>query len=296
MVPQLGAPFGFIVASGLFAFFLLNLSQEDFLSWGWRYPFFVAFTINVVALFARLRLVATEHFAELMEKRDLMPAPIAVLIRTQGYDIVIGAFVPLASFALFHLVTIFPLSYVGLFTDRTPGAFLLLELVGALVLAFTVMLSGVIADRVGRRNLLGACAILIAVFSFFTPMLLGGGEVGQSTFVLLGFRPARPVVRPGGRRRGIEFREPQPLHGLGPDVRPRVADRGRLCAPRGARRLRAVRPLGALRLSPVRRGLHPWRVGDQQAPRTQGPLKPERPRARPDITPHRPPCSRARRV
>ena len=187
MVPQLGAPFGFIVASGLFAFFLLNLSQEDFLAWGWRYPFFVAFTINVVALFARLRLVATEQFAELMEKRDLVPAPISVLIRTQGYDIVIGAFVPLASFALFHLVTIFPLSYVGLFTDRTPGAFLLLELVGALVLAFTVMLSGVIADRVGRRNLLGTCAILIAVFSFFTPMLLGGGQIGQSTFVLLGF-------------------------------------------------------------------------------------------------------------
>ena len=34
-------------------------SEEDFLDWGWRYPFFVAFAINVVALFARLRMVAT---------------------------------------------------------------------------------------------------------------------------------------------------------------------------------------------------------------------------------------------
>ena len=55
MVPQLGAPIGLIVAAGLFAFFMSNLSPEDFLSWGWRYPVFVAFTINVVALFARLR-------------------------------------------------------------------------------------------------------------------------------------------------------------------------------------------------------------------------------------------------
>ena len=57
MIPQLGAPIGFALASIIFGFFIANLSNEDFLSWGWRYPFFVAFAINVVALFARLRLV-----------------------------------------------------------------------------------------------------------------------------------------------------------------------------------------------------------------------------------------------
>jgi len=56
MIPQLGAPLGLIVASALFAFFLASLSPADFLDWGWRYPFFVAFAINVVALFARLRM------------------------------------------------------------------------------------------------------------------------------------------------------------------------------------------------------------------------------------------------
>ncbi len=57
MVPQLGAPLGLMVASLLFAYFMANLSPQDFLDWGWRYPFFVAFAINVVALFARLRIV-----------------------------------------------------------------------------------------------------------------------------------------------------------------------------------------------------------------------------------------------
>jgi len=47
MMPQLGAPFGFLLASALFAYFIVNLSHEDFLSWGWRFPFYVAFTINV---------------------------------------------------------------------------------------------------------------------------------------------------------------------------------------------------------------------------------------------------------
>lgn len=53
MIPQLGAPLGLIVASlRLFMFLISALPAQDFLDWGWRYPFFVAFAINVVALFA----------------------------------------------------------------------------------------------------------------------------------------------------------------------------------------------------------------------------------------------------
>ena len=36
MIPQLGAPLGLLVASGLFVFFLWTLTSEDFLDWGWR--------------------------------------------------------------------------------------------------------------------------------------------------------------------------------------------------------------------------------------------------------------------
>jgi MFS family permease len=61
MLGQLGAPLGFFVASALFAYLYANLALKDFLDWGWRYTFYVAFAINVVALFARLRLVATEE-------------------------------------------------------------------------------------------------------------------------------------------------------------------------------------------------------------------------------------------
>ena len=73
MIPQLGAPIGFLIASGLFAYLVSSLGQEDFLSWGWRYPFYVAFAINVVALFARLRLVMTTEFTRLLTERELEP-------------------------------------------------------------------------------------------------------------------------------------------------------------------------------------------------------------------------------
>ncbi len=187
MIPQLGAPLGLIVASALFAFLVSALSAADFLDWGWRYPFFVAFAINVVALFARLRIVSTPDYAELYESRELQPSPVLETLRTQGRNIVIGAFAPLASFALFHMVTVFPLSYIFLYTKENPARFLVIEIIGAAVGVLAVIASGMVADRVGRRYLLGATAAAIAVFSGFAPQLLNGGDLGEIIFMVGGF-------------------------------------------------------------------------------------------------------------
>jgi MFS family permease len=187
MIPQLGAPLGLMVAAALFAYFASNLSSEDFLDWGWRYPFFVAFAINVVALFARLRMVATPEYIEHFEHLELEPMPIGETLEKEGFHVVIGAFAPLASFALFHMVTVFPLSWVFLYTDQSPSRFLVIELVGAIVGLLTIVVSGYVADRVGRRNLLSATAAAIAAFSGFAPQLLNGGDVGQIIFMVSGF-------------------------------------------------------------------------------------------------------------
>ncbi|MGO4405000.1 MFS transporter [Bosea sp. RAF48] len=190
MLPQLGAPFGFILAAGLFAYFEGALSKEDFLGWGWRYPFFVALTINVVALFARLRMVATHEFAELMETRELVPVPVSELIRAHGWTLVIGAFVPLASFALFHLVTIFPVSWINLYTDRSVSEFLLVQGAGGVVGAGAIVTSGLIADQIGRRNTLLLSGSMIALFSLSSivaPLLFGDSLAGQTIYVIIGF-------------------------------------------------------------------------------------------------------------
>ncbi len=187
MLGQLGAPVGFFIASGLFAFLFSSLSPEDFLDWGWRYPFYVAFAINVVALFARLRLVATNEYDRLLEERELEPTDVVELTRSQGYNLLIGAFAALASYALFHLITVFPLSWITLYSTQSVSEFLVVQMVGAVLAAGGIVASGLIADKFGRRNTLGSCAVLIAVFSGFAPTLLDGGRLGQDVFLLLGF-------------------------------------------------------------------------------------------------------------
>jgi MFS family permease len=187
MLGQLGAPVGFIIASGLFAFLYASLSLPDFLSWGWRYAFFVAFAINVVALFARLRLVVTHEYERLLDEQELEPTDVLELIHSQGSNVLIGAFAALASYALFHLVTVFPLSWIQLYSEQSITEFLGIQIVGALLAAGGIVASGWIADRVGRRRTLGSLAILIAVFSGFAPTLLDGGTLGQDVFILIGF-------------------------------------------------------------------------------------------------------------
>ena len=187
MLGQLGAPIGFIVAAALFLFLHLSLSSKDFLDWGWRYPFYVAFAINVVALFARLRLVITPEYTELLDARKLEPTPVREMLRTQGYNIFIGAFAALASYALFHLVTVFPLSWAKLHTTQTLEHVLFMQILGAFLAIVAMAVSGAVADKLGRRTTLGGTACLIAVYSGFTPMLLGGGSTSLSTFILVGF-------------------------------------------------------------------------------------------------------------
>ncbi|GAA4021464.1 MFS transporter [Sphingomonas swuensis] len=187
MIPQLGAPLGLALACALFAYFLALLEQADFLRWGWRYPFFVALALNIVALFARLRIVATPEFKRLFDSRELQPSPPFETLFAEWRTILLGAFAPLASFALFHLVTVFPLSYNQLFTQTEPVRFLVIEGVGALICVGAILAAGLLADRVGRRAVLGVSAALIGAYSGFAPQLLGAGQIGEALYLLGGF-------------------------------------------------------------------------------------------------------------
>jgi len=137
--------------------------------------------------FARLRLVVTEEYTQLLEEGELEPISIAEMLRSQGYNLFIGAFAALASYALFHLVTVFPLSWIAVSATQQISDVLIVQIIGAVIGILGTVASGWLADRIGRRTTLGLLAVLIAVFALFTPWLLGGGPMGQDAFILVGF-------------------------------------------------------------------------------------------------------------
>jgi len=187
MIGQLGAPVGFVIAASLFAYLYSNLSVQEFLDWGWRFPFFVAFAINVVALFARLRLIVGQSYTDLLQQRELAPVGAFDLMRNEGRNVLLGAFAALASFALFHMVTVFPLSWISMYSEQSIVHVLGVQIAGAFCAALAIVVSGSLADRVGRRNTLGVMACLIGLFSLVTPWLLSSGTTGNNIFIIVGF-------------------------------------------------------------------------------------------------------------
>ncbi|WBU57296.1 MFS transporter [Paracoccus sediminicola] len=187
VLPQIGAPLGLMLACGLFIFLRASLSEEEFLRFGWRYPFFVAFAINVVALFARLRLVVSTDLETLFSQAELRPRINPRLLREESMNIIAGAFIPLATLALFHMVTVFPLSWIYLYAPENITGFLWIEIVGALFGLGSMIASGFIADKIGRRTLLRNCAFGIAIYAMLSPLLLSLGFSGEALYVFIGF-------------------------------------------------------------------------------------------------------------
>lgn len=187
MIAQLGAPLGFLVATGLFAYLTTSLSEADFLGWGWRFTFFTAFAINVVTLFARLRMAVTPEYEKLFQASELTPSPLGELLTEKRNDIIRGALAPLASYALFHLVTIFPLAWVVMYpTEFSLTNLYELQVLGAILGLGTMLLSGKVADRIGRTRTLAVGAVLIGLFCLPAPFM-GNTVFGALAFVPAGF-------------------------------------------------------------------------------------------------------------
>lgn len=181
MVPQLGGPVGFCVAAALFYVLTGFLSEEEFLTYGWRFAFFAVMAVNVVSLFARLRLLTTNFGND--DEKLLKSAPLGELVRNEWRTIILSALLPLASYALFHMVTVFPLSYALLFSGRDVTEILLLQLVGGALAIGAVMVSGMLADMFSRRIVLLISSLLTVVLCLSFATL----ETVPSVYILLGF-------------------------------------------------------------------------------------------------------------
>lgn len=183
MIPQLGAPVGLCVAAAIFYVLTGFLTEEEFITFGWRWPFFAVLAVNVVSLFARLQLIHSEGHEILKEEVQLKSSPFFEMLSVHWKDVLLATFLPLASYAILHMVTVFPLAYEYLRTDEPISDFMLLLLLGGVISIPAVVISGLLSDRFGRRRMLAIVSVLIGVFSFMVTTLLTNGVA----YVLIGY-------------------------------------------------------------------------------------------------------------
>ena len=78
--PQLGAPIGFLCATGVFLLMSNNLTEAELFSWGWRVPFLASAVLVLVGLYVRLQLVETPAFRHSVAQGERVRIPFLVVL------------------------------------------------------------------------------------------------------------------------------------------------------------------------------------------------------------------------
>lgn len=186
MFPQLGAPIGFILAGGSFLILGWTLSDDDFMSWGWRIPFLASAVLVIVGLYIRLKLHETPAFKKVLAKAP-EKVPLFTVFREHGRMLAVGTAAAICTFVLFYLMTVFALSWATKQLDYSREHFLILQLLATLCFAFFIPVSAVLAEKYGRRKTSIWVCLLVVLFGLSFGALFGSGnELTVLLFLCLG--------------------------------------------------------------------------------------------------------------
>jgi metabolite-proton symporter len=166
-LPQAGVPAGLLLAAGAFAL-LGQLSERDFLTWGWRMPFVASFVLVIIGLLVRSRIAESPVFAEIRDKKSLIALPAATVVRSHLRSLMLAVGAKLGEVTLFYVITVFVLSYATTTLGFSRGTVLQAIMIAAALALMTIPLFGWIGDRAGQRTVYFFGAVLLA--SFAVPM------------------------------------------------------------------------------------------------------------------------------
>ncbi|HFE2659101.1 TPA: MFS transporter [Escherichia coli] len=160
--PQLGAPIGFFFANGTFLLLSWLLTDEQFMSWGWRVPFIFSAMLVIIGLYVRVSLHESPVFEKVAKAKKQVKIPLGTLLTKHVRVTVLGTFIMLATYTLFYIMTVYSMTFSTV--------------------------AGLLADAFGRRKSMVIITTLIILFALFAfnPLLGSGNPILVFAFLLLG--------------------------------------------------------------------------------------------------------------
>src|ERR1700741_5087498 len=169
--PQWGGPAGLFFAN-LAVLVFSAISGDQFLSWGWRVPFWLSIVMVGVGLYIRLGILETPVFTRILEQRRVERAPVIEVVKRQPKQIILTALCRMAEQGPFYVYAAFVFVY-GTKVSGVSRDFLLTAVLAATLLSgVTTPLAGHISDRIGRKRmyLIGAVSVGVFAFIYFAMM------------------------------------------------------------------------------------------------------------------------------
>ncbi|KTR85849.1 MFS transporter, partial [Leucobacter chromiiresistens] len=109
--PQIGVPLGMILATATMWVITTTLTEEQFLSWGWRLPFLFSIVLILVGYFIRRAVEESPVFKELQERKGESAAPLKTLFSKHAKEVLLAALIFIANNAAGYLLIAFFSAY-----------------------------------------------------------------------------------------------------------------------------------------------------------------------------------------
>ena len=170
--PQIGVPLGMILATLMLFVVRSSMSEEQFLSWGWRIPFLISVVLIFVGYIIRKAVEESPVFKEMQQLKKDESAPLGELFRHHTKEVVLAALIFAGNNAVGYLVIAWFARYGQRNLGMEPTDTLIAALVGGFGWFIFTLFGGWISDKIGRKTafVLGYAFIIAWAIPMFMMM------------------------------------------------------------------------------------------------------------------------------
>ena len=164
-LPQFGGPAGLFLAN-LAVLAFSAISGDEFITWGWRVPFYLSLVMVAIGLWIRLGILETPVFSRLVEAKRLEQVPVLEVIKRQPKAVILTALARSVEQGPAYIYFSFVFVYGSLVLHVSRDLLLSALLVASCIDFLLIPLTGHISDRYGRRRTFMIATVVAGLYGF----------------------------------------------------------------------------------------------------------------------------------